>query len=217
MIISLIGMSGSGKTFWAKKLEKEGFKRFSIDDLLEAALEKKLSKLGYFGLDGVSKWMGQPFDTQYKKTSKAILALEEKNIEDVFDQVEAYLNSSQNIVVDTPGSIIYHKKEILNRLTKMTKIIYLKISQKAIKLQYEIYLNDPKPVIWGNIFKPEKGENNLQALARCYPKLLKYREARYLKLADFTLDSSILRNPSFTVEKFITEINSKYLPNTGVD
>ena len=40
MKISIVGMSGSGKTYWSKKLESEGFKRFCCDDLIEEKLEK---------------------------------------------------------------------------------------------------------------------------------------------------------------------------------
>ena len=33
-IITLIGMSGSGKSYWSKKFKKAGFTIYSIDDLI---------------------------------------------------------------------------------------------------------------------------------------------------------------------------------------
>ena len=40
MKLSLIGMSNSGKSYWSKKLEDYGFKRFSSDDYIEEILEE---------------------------------------------------------------------------------------------------------------------------------------------------------------------------------
>ena len=66
-------MSGSGKSYWSKKLQAKGFKRFCCDDLIEKKLENELKKLGYSGIQDVAKWMGQPFDTQYLRSSKEYL------------------------------------------------------------------------------------------------------------------------------------------------
>jgi shikimate kinase len=209
MIISLIGMSGSGKTYWSKKLERVGFKRYSVDDLIEEKLEKELSKLDYLGINGVAKWMGQPFEPQYKKASQTYLALEEKAIETVFALINGTKKTSQNIVVDTTGSLIYLRQDILLELAKLTKTIYFKIPKEVEKHMYELFLKNPKPVIWGNMFMRQEGEDNRHALCRCYPKLLKYRASQYQKLAHLILDYSLLKSSSFTARKFITKINLK--------
>ena len=79
MKLSIIGMSGSGKSYWSKKLQEEkGFKRFCCDDIIEQKLSHELKKFGYSGLHDVGKWMGQPFDPQYVKRSKNIYILRTK-------------------------------------------------------------------------------------------------------------------------------------------
>lgn len=208
MRISLIGMSGAGKTYWSKKLEKSGFKRYSADDLIAEKLEKELSKLEYQGVKGVAKWMGQPFEPQYKKAQETYLALEEEAMETIFALIEATLHTSQNIVVDTTGSLIYLRKDILSELAKLTKIIYFKIPKEVEREMYKLYIKDPKPVIWGDMFMCKKGEGNMQALSRCYPKLLNYRAAQYQKLAHLTFDYSLLKSPSFTAKKLLIKTNS---------
>ncbi len=76
MILTLIGMSGTGKTYWSKKLEEKGFIGYCCDDLVEELLGNELKKLGYQGIQDVSKWMGQPYDAEYKETSATYLQVE---------------------------------------------------------------------------------------------------------------------------------------------
>ena len=57
MRLSLIGMSGSGKSHWSKKLTAYGFKAFHCDDLIEELLTEDL--LGADGIPlSVGEWMG---------------------------------------------------------------------------------------------------------------------------------------------------------------
>src|SRR5258708_565140 len=123
MIISFIGMSGSGKSHWSKKLHAKGFKRFCCDDLIEEKLGDELKKLGYSGIQDVAKWMGQPFDSQYKRSSKKYLQFETEALEEIFDQTNNF-SVNDDIVIDTTGSVIYARKELLKRLTEQSKVIY---------------------------------------------------------------------------------------------
>lgn len=181
MIISLIGMSGVGKTFWSKKLEKKGFKRFGCDDIIEEKLGKELKRLGYSGINDVAKWLGQPYDTQYETTSKKYLELENNAMSEIFLRVPT---EKGDAVIDTTGSVIYTNKPILKQLKKLTKVIYLVTPLELQKKMYILYLKDPKPVIWGNSFFKQTNESNLDALVRCYPRLLTFRAKEYEKLAD---------------------------------
>lgn len=207
LVVSLIGMSGSGKTYWSKKLEGKGVERFGCDDLIEAELDPELKQLGYAGgIKEVAKWMGQPFDPQYGRTSQRYLALEEEVVGKVLTSIEQF-RSCQNIVVDTTGSVIYLPAAILERLAAITHIVYLDTPDTVKEEKYQQYLADPKPVIWGDSFFRIEGETNMEALARCYPDLLAYRSKRYVKLADITLDYHALRSPGFTVDRFIQLIS----------
>lgn len=208
MIISLIGMSGTGKSYWSKKLEEEGFLRFSVDELIEAKLKKRIDEFKSNGITAIARWMGHPYEVQYKKTSKAYLACEQEAMLDIFSAIKKPGLTGKNIVIDTTGSIIYMDQQTLKTLTDVSTIIYFKVTDEMINNQLQVYINDPKPVIWGSVFKKKKGEVNMDALARCYPALLKYRASRYKNLADITLDAAKLRSPSYTIENFINRITN---------
>ena len=202
MIISLIGMSGTGKTHWAKKLINHGFLHLSCDDLIEKKLEPELSKYGYKGLEDVGRWMGQPYEPSYKDASKKYLEKEGEVVEEILDHIQTVPNGT-DIVIDTTGSVVYLQEKILNKLKLWTTVIYLEVPKQVEKEIYNMYLLHPKPVIWGDSFKKRDHETNAQALARCYPDLLKFRKKRYEKLADMTIYYHSLRKGTFGSHDFL--------------
>ena len=210
MKISIVGMSGSGKTYWSKKLESEGFKRFCCDDLIEEKLEKELKHLGYSGIADVSKWMGQPFDRKYPTTSKKYLQFEEEVIEEILLGFEKS-SDNKNIVIDTTGSVIYIGESALKKLTRFTKVIYFKTPDSIKKKMYRLYIQDPKPVVWGDAFNKKINETDFEALERCYPKLLAVRARKYGKIANVTLDHKVLHDSTFSISKFMEAITAIYL------
>src|SRR5258708_22234880 len=56
--LALIGMSGSGKTFWTKRLAEAGRPSISCDDQIEQRLVSRLAVGGVAGINGVGAWMG---------------------------------------------------------------------------------------------------------------------------------------------------------------
>lgn len=206
MILTLIGMSGTGKSHWSKKLAKEGFIRFCCDDLIEELLGTDLKKLGFAGIADVSKWMGQPYNKQYPKTSKAYLKREMQVMNRLLKEVKK--NNKKNIVIDTTGSVIYTESEILKPLEKLTKVIYLETPQSVQDEMFRLYIKDPKPVIWGDVFNKKRGESDIDALARCYPKLLQTRSNKYKKLAHKKLDYHTLRAPLYSVADFLAAVKT---------
>lgn len=208
MKISLIGMSGSGKSYWSKKLESKGFKRFCCDDLIEEELGRELTALGYSGIQDVAKWMGQPYERQYKKNSKRYLELESE----VMQEILAYLEKAtdnEDIIVDTTGSVIYMEEDILKRLAEESKLLYFHTPSFVRKHMYEEYMKNPKPVIWGKIFSKQKGENNMESLQRNYPKLLEFRVKKYKEVSEIIFDYHMLRHDSFDVN-VLTDIIKTY-------
>lgn len=152
MKLSLIGMSGTGKTYWSKKLEPAGFKRFGCDDLIEAQLKLELLKAGLKnGINHVSRWLGQPFDQRHSQNSRKYLKLEHQALKQILSQI-AYLPSAAKVVIDTTGSVIYLPKSTLNQLRQLTQIVYLETPTSVRQNMLKLYLNDPKPVIWGQTF-----------------------------------------------------------------
>lgn len=203
MKISLIGMSGTGKSYWSKKLEKEGFIRFGCDDLIENKLEEQLKVLGFNGINDVAKWMGQPFDNQYPATSKKYLSFEKEVMETILKTIESI---EYNVVIDTTGSVIYTGEDIINKLKKQTKIIYLDTPFEVQQKMFALYIQDPKPVIWGDIFEKHDNQTNKQSLQSCYPKLLESRSKQYALLADNILHYHRLRESGYTIDNFIDAI-----------
>lgn len=199
-------MSGSGKSYWAKQLETKGFKRFSIDELLEKKLSDGLKQLGYSGIQDVAKWMRQPYEARYTQTSKTYLDYERKTMIEVLEFVKNNNNENENVVIDTTGSVIYLDKEILKNLSKLTTVLFLQTPKSVQDEMYELYKKEPKPVIWGDSFNQREGEPPLVALARCYPELLANRCKQYEQLADVNLDYFEIRKPEFTLDQFLQKI-----------
>lgn len=175
-------MSNIGKSHWARRrLEREsGFKRLSCDELIEQRLAPELKKLGYRGLRDVAAWMGQPYDSRYAETSRTYLACERDIMLDIIERLRA---ATQPMVIDTTGSVIYTSDDILEQIRALTKVVYLQASDGHVSQLFRNYLKNPKPVIWGDSFAPRQGEAPMDALQRCYPDLLKFRDARYRAVA----------------------------------
>ena len=182
MTISFIGMSGAGKSMRSLSLEKEGFIRYSCDDLIEKELAPELKRLGYRGTRDVSRWMGQPYDRRYKKNSQKYLEMEARSLAYILSKIKK--TKRGNVVVDTTGSVVYLPQRLQNALKKQTTVIYLKTPAAIVEKMIERYMSDPKPVIWGTIYKPLPGEKRNATLKRCYPKLLSYRKKLYEKMSD---------------------------------
>jgi shikimate kinase len=203
MKLTLIGMSNVGKTHWAKKLEEKGFLRLSCDDYIEDKLEKELRKNRYSGIHDVSRWMGQPYDKQYKQSTKVYLHFE---IESLKEFIHVVRNQSRDFVIETTGSVIYTGVDMLRQLKEQTKIVYLDTPASVQEEMYRSYIQNPKPVLWGNMFQKRDNEDNNEALKRCYPKMLSFRTKEYKRLADIQLDYFTLRERNFTTDRFINMI-----------
>ncbi len=207
MIISLIGMSGSGKTYWAKQLsERFGYTHFYVDALIKERLEKEGTLKGGDVNSTLSSWMGQPYEATYKTRSEKYLNEEQEIMGSILKEIEGKPNNSQNVVVDTTGSVIYTGESILKNLKKLTTIVFLDTPTNVQRTMYEQYLKEVKAVYWGEIFRKREGESNMEALARSYPRLLAYRTQIYKDLANVEFDYDEIRAANFTVDDFLSKI-----------
>ena len=209
MRISLIGMSNVGKTYWSKKLEVKGFHRLGCDDIIEQKLEKELKKQGYSGINDVAKWLGQPYEERYYKNSQKYLFFEKQAVITIIQKIKTYYNNHEKLVVDTTGSVIYLEKEIIDKLKKHTIMVYLDTPSSVQKKMFVSYIQNPKPVIWGDNFNKQKEQSNLQALKINYPKLLAYRTLKYKQYADINIDYAFQRSKQVTTNNFIDFIQSQ--------
>src|SRR5215510_11163690 len=89
MRLALIGMSGSGKTFWTKKLAEKGAPALFCDDKIEQRLAPRLGPGGYCGIDGVAAWMGWPDSPTYAEREADYLAEEIHTLDEVLNELEA--------------------------------------------------------------------------------------------------------------------------------
>ncbi len=200
-------MSNIGKSQFAARLESElGYLRYECDELIEEELQIELQKGGFKGIRDLARWMGQPFEERYRSTSSQYLAAEKAVLLSCLYQLES---NRKQTVIDTTGSVIYLAEEALQKLSSKSVIVYLKADQGSLERLFDKYVQDPKPVIWGDEFKPLPGEAAPSALARCYPSLVAFRAERYAKLADVELEFSEHRDPYFSLkelEKLISRI-----------
>lgn len=203
LVLSFIGMSNIGKTYWSKKLQDIGFRHINCDDLIERKLTPVLKKLGYVGIEDVSRWMGQPYDERFFANQNKYLSFEKEVMEETFLEVKN--NNSGNIIIDTTGSVIHTGKKITEKLKQHSIVIYIEASEDMKEQMFKKYLEEPKPVVFGDVYNQEQNETQLQALGRCYRKLLSLRSLLYAECADIVIPREAIVK-DMTVSQFISLI-----------
>ena len=191
MRLALIGMSGTGKTFWSRQLVSAGHPAISCDDKIEERLASRLAAGGYSGINGVAAWMGWPDSPTYAERESQYLSDEIAVLEAVLDDLTR--SPEKPLVLDTTGSVIYTGNHILLRLRKLMTVVHLAASPQEQQLLIERYLNDPKPVLWRGAFQPKPNESPRETVARCYPNLIAARRQSYAALAHCTIEVAQLR------------------------
>jgi shikimate kinase len=207
MHLSLIGMSGSGKSHWSTELAELGFLRFCCDELIADKLAPELIRSDGTVLD-LGEWMGFPYEPRYEERESKYLACE---IE-VIGEILGYLSGSnpgEKVVVDTTGSVIYTGKDMLERLKSNSTIVHLATPPEVKERMLMVYLDQPRPVLWRDVFSKKHGETSEEALARCYPRLLFSRQRLYEQYADVTIDYYVRNQEGFGVKEFLEEIESQ--------
>jgi hypothetical protein len=202
--LALVGMSGAGKTFWSKRLAAQGYPAISCDDEIEKRLKTRLQRHGQEGLNGVAAWMGWPNSQHYAEREGEYLAAEIAVLDTVLSELEK--NPSRGLILDTTGSVIYAGTNLLLRLRRQMRVVYLAASENERLLLIERYLTDPKPVLWRGAFLPKKEEPALETVKRCYPALIASRRQSYEALAHCTIPVAELREASLDAEGFLARV-----------
>src|SRR5690348_5342308 len=154
--LALVGMSGAGKSFWSKRLQSQGRLAVCCDDEIEKRLESRLRAGGHAGINGVAAWMGWPNSGHYAEREGEYLATEIGVLDSVLTDLEK--NPARELILDTTGSVIYTGTNLLRRLRRQMRVVYLAASENEQSLLIERYLSDPKPVLWRGAFLPKKDE-----------------------------------------------------------
>ena len=207
MRIVLIGFSGTGKSHWSKILaETLGYHHICCDDLIEVKLREYLPRSAS-GINDVAEWMGQPYDARFTQNEARYLQCEKEVLDEVF--LKPYRYYPERTILDTTGSVIYTGEKLTTQLSRFGKVVYLEVTPVVLEEMFKQYINDPKPVIWGNSFSQEEGETPKAALRRCYPELLKYRKSSYEQLAEISLGYDKLHSACFGPYEFMSAVGLK--------
>ncbi len=206
MVISLMGMSGTGKSYWSKKMETLGFKRFGCDDMIS---DRLLEKLGVNAENfEMHAWVGFPYQDFHAEHARLYF---ETEIE-VMQEILAYLaqaDPDEKIVIDTTGSAIYTPEEIILSLAVQSTMVYLEVTADMVDEMLVKYLQKPVAVLWNGLFEQKDGEPLQAAFARCYPQLLTSRDILYRKYAHRIIGPEIHRAEGMTAETLIQVIQTK--------
>ena len=209
MRISLIGMSGSGKSHWSTRLAEDGFKCFCCDELIAQKLAPELLRPGGAAMD-LGEWMGFPHEPHYKERQFRYLDCEKEVLTEILDYLETSPDSlGLNIVVDTTGSVIYTGEEIIDRLRRNTTMVYLSVPPDMRERMLKAYISKPRPVLWRDVFTKWENETKEQALARSYPTLLSQRERLYESYSDCRVDYYSCREENLQAQDFLDLIDLK--------
>ncbi len=210
--LSLIGMSGAGKSHWSQKLAAAGFRVISVDDRIEEKLAPELASGKYQGIGGVAAWMGWPDETTYRERENKYLEYEIKSMHEALDEIQK--SGGEGIILDTTGSVVYTGEEICRRMQSLTTVVYLQASAEEEKLLIARYLSDPKPVLWGDRFDRLPGESTLDAIARCYPQLLAHRKHLYERYAHRFVPTDLMWDVKRDARGFLEYLETQARPAT---
>jgi shikimate kinase len=208
--LSLIGMSGAGKSHWAQKLACAGFRAIGVDDRIEEKLATELAAGGYRGIGGVAAWMGWPDDPAYRRREQKYLECEVESMREILDEMQG--SSEQGIVLDTTGSVVYTGEETCRRMQSLTTVVYLEASPAEEELLIARYLSDPKPVLWGDQFNQRTGESARDAIGRCYPQLIAQRKQLYERYAHRAVSLERIREAGLDARGFLELIEGQARP-----
>lgn len=181
--LAFVGMSNCGKSYRSRILANE-------DDFFWHHVDGEIQKqLGFSDMSSISSWLGYPNTSTYRERERAYL--EAENITTKVAELDTH---GKNLVFDTTGSVIYLDADTHAWLKAQCLVVNIDVGEEAVSAMLEKFIAEPKPVIWDNMFDPQPGETERDTIARCYPRLLHDRLARYRALAHMTIPAGALRD-----------------------
>jgi shikimate kinase len=207
MILTFMGMSGAGKSFWATKFAAQGFTVVDCDVLIATSLQPLIGQIGT-SLDAVGQWMGLPDQPGFRRREALYLACETDMLRAVVARALTWAAAQTDCVIDTGGSIIYADLTLMQRLRQCSTVIYFRIPDTLHQQMLNAYLAHPRPVVWNGLFEQATNEGRADAFRRCYAQLLRQREQLYEQYSDVTLEYHYYRQPSLSVEQFVQDIQA---------
>lgn len=204
MNLVLIGFSGAGKSYWALRLETElGYRRVCCDDRIRARLAARTGR-PLDDMAGFTAWLGRPYEPGYRERETLHLACEAEVMTELLDRP-----AGERTVIDTSGSVVYLPETLVGRLGELGTVVYIEPSPADLETMFRVYLDDPKPVIWGDVYRRRPGQDEREALRERYPELVRWRHARYEKLAEARLGYRALRAPGMGPRRLLAAVRAQ--------
>ena len=202
MVLGLIGMSGVGKTTWARRLAEAGFVCVHCDDLIAERLRLD-GTADVTTVEDMGRWMGFPWVANYHKREAGYLHHEAEILREIAASVEHQGTTSQPLVIDMTGSAIYVDEHTQAAIQRVATIVYLANSPAQQAELLRAYQAKPRPVIWNGQYLPLPHESPEDALARCYFNLIEARSVVYAAFANITLQPSQHGNGGLSIAQFL--------------
>lgn len=224
--ITLIGMSGVGKTYFSEILEGWGWARYSCDgeigkDLLGLTDEMKSSDIGalhkFLGMPGDEAKGGLPI-REFKRRQNLYKNAEIVSLMELRQRIEAA--GERNFVNDSTGSLVeITNPDVIEFVGQLTKVVYIRGSGDQKQVLLDRAQSDPKPLYyppgkfdeWVAEYCATEGLSGPEAMDPqgfsiwVFPKLLESRIPKYQQVADrfgVTIESVDLEKVSSEAEFF---------------
>ncbi|MCC6932369.1 MAG: hypothetical protein IT292_03845 [Deltaproteobacteria bacterium] len=213
MFISLVGMSGSGKSWWGRKLRDElGFKLICCDDLIAETLVQELPTGYSKQTEALAHWLGTPFDQRYAQRRAIYLHHEREALLHALSEVDKSmavedLARRPNIVIDTTGSVIYLDNEVLQKMQQLSLVVYLSLAEQEAGTLFRRYMKRPKPIIWQENFRLDPNLPRHDILFHNFAALNRDRQERYRWLAKVNVGLEECNADYMKASEFIEKIN----------
>jgi len=98
-------------------------------------------------------------------------------------------------ILDTTGSVIYISPAIRRKIKENFYVVHIKAETSDLERLKWDYFDNPKPLIWGNQYRPKPNLTDRENVFECYPRLLMSRAKEYANMADATVTSKFVLDP----------------------
>ena len=192
--IAFVGMSNIGKSFTAKRMAEDfKFKLIEVDKMI-------WERLGHDSMDDFADWQGHPYEEGYAEREATSIEFESAATKKAVDSADG------NSILDTTGSVIYIDPAIRRAIKEKFYVVHIKAEPSDLERLKWDYFDNPKPLIWGRMYRPKPGLTDRENIHECYPKLLMSRAKDYAAMADTTLTSSFVLDPDLTSEELFAAL-----------
>ncbi len=189
--LAFVGMSNIGKSFTARR-----FAGHFDYDLIE--VDKLIwERLGHDTMEEFADWQGHPYEDGYAERESLSIEME------THATIKAIEDSNGATILDTTGSVIYVDPALRRRIKEEFYVIHIKAEMSDLERLKWDYFDNPKPLIWGNQYRPKADLTDRENIFECYPRLLMSRAKEYANMADVTVTSKFVLNPNLTEDELL--------------